>query len=108
MKYGRFIREAGGWPMLQRLLAALKRVADRHSVSIANVASRWVLDHPAVAGVIVGARLGERQHRDDNLKMFSFVLDAEDRRAIADGLDGSRRIPGDCGDEYRKPPFLTA
>lgn len=108
MKYGRFIREAGGWPMLQRLLAALKQVAGRHHVSIANIATRWVLDHPAVAGVIVGARLGERQHRDDNLQMFSFALDAEDHRVIADGLDGSRRIPGDCGDEYRKPPFLTA
>ena len=108
MKYGRFIREAGGWPMLQRLLAALKTVADRHHVSIANIATRWVLDHPAVAGVIVGARLGERQHRDDNLKMFSFALDAEDHRVIADGLAGSNRIPGDCGDEYRKPPFLTA
>lgn len=108
MKYGRFIREAGGWPMLQRLLAALKHVAGRHQVSIANVATRWVLDHPAVAGVIVGARLGERQHRDDNLRAFSFALDEADHREIADALDGSRRIPGDCGDEYRKPPFLTA
>jgi aryl-alcohol dehydrogenase-like predicted oxidoreductase/enamine deaminase RidA (YjgF/YER057c/UK114 family) len=108
MKYGRFIGEAGGWPVLQRLLAALKRVADRHQASIANVATRWVLDHPAVAATIVGARLSERQHRDDNLRMFSFALDARDHSEIATALEGSRPIPGDCGDEYRKPPFLTA
>src|SRR5204862_7020857 len=27
---------------------------------------------------------------------------------IADAQSRMREIPGDCGDEYRKPPFLTA
>ena len=78
LKYGRFIAASGGWAVLQRILGTAAAVATRHGVSLANVATRWVLDQPAVAAVIVGARLGEREHRDDNLRLFSFALDAED------------------------------
>ena len=67
MKYKRFVDRIGGWDVLQGILAALAAVATRHGVSIANVATRWVLEQPAVGAVIVGARLGEREHRDDNL-----------------------------------------
>ena len=108
MKYLRFIEAAGGWEALQGLLSALDRVARRHGVSIPNVAARWVLDQPAVAAVIVGARLGEREHREDNLAAFEFSLDEEDRERIAAAAGGMRAIPGDCGDEYRRPPLLTA
>lgn len=108
MKYRRFVEAAGGWEALQAILRALDAIARRHKVSISNVASRWVLEHPAVAGVIVGARLGERQHRQDNLRLFSFKLDGEDRALLERPVVHSTRIPGDCGDEYRKPPFLTA
>ncbi|MGE0039588.1 MAG: aldo/keto reductase [Vicinamibacterales bacterium] len=108
MKYGRFMREAGGWDAYQRVLAAASKVAERHGVSIANVASRFILDQPGVAGVIIGARLGERDHIADTLRLFTFSLTDADRAEIADALSTLRRIPGDCGDEYRKPPFLTA
>lgn len=108
MKYKRFIDAAGGWDALQRILAALAEVAKKHGVSIANVASRWVLEQPAVGAVIVGARLGEREHRADNLRLFAFSLDPEDRGRIDAAMASSVRIPGDCGDEYRRPPFLTA
>jgi len=108
MKYNRFIGAIGGWAALQAILGAADRIARKHKVSIANVATRWVLEQPAVAAVIVGARLGEREHREDNLRLFSFALDAEDRRLIDGALAGTRRIPGDCGSEYRRPPFLTA
>jgi aryl-alcohol dehydrogenase-like predicted oxidoreductase/enamine deaminase RidA (YjgF/YER057c/UK114 family) len=108
MKYGRFIRAAGGWDRYQAVLAAASRVAARHQVSIANVASRFILEQPGVAAVIIGARLGERQHIDDTLRLFSFSLTAEDRRELAQTMAALQAIPGDCGDEYRKPPFLTA
>src|SRR6185436_17412338 len=52
MKYGRFLRITGGWSALQRVLKAAAAVAARHGVSIANVASRFILDQPGVAGVI--------------------------------------------------------
>lgn len=108
MKYKRFIDVTGGWDAFQGILRAAHAIADKHGVSVANVATRWVLDHPAVAGVIVGARLGERVHTSDNLRLFSFTLDAEDHARLADAFGATREVPGDCGDEYRQPPFLTA
>ena len=108
MKYGRFLRMAGGWSALQRVLTATASVAGRHGVSMANVASRFILDQPGVAGVIIGARLGEREHIDDTLRLFSLVLTDEDRAEIRAALATLQPIHGDCGDEYRTPPFLTA
>lgn len=108
MKYGRFLRVAGGWAALQRVLVAAKAVAARHGVSIPNVATRYILDQPGVAGVIVGARLGERAHIDDTQRLFSFSLTEADRAEVRAALDTLAPIPGDCGDEYRTPPFLTA
>ena len=108
MKYRRFIEAAGGWDAFQGILQAAAAIAEKHGVSIANVATRWVLEHPAVAGVIVGARLGERVHADDNLGLFGFRLDADDHAALEAAFAGTEMVPGDCGDEYRRPPFLTA
>ncbi len=107
-KYKRFIDVIGGWQPLQALLATLSTIARRHGVSVSNVATRWVLQQPAVAAVIIGARLGESEHRADNLKLFSFALDADDLAAIEIATAQLQPVPGDCGDEYRKPPFLTA
>lgn len=108
MKYKRFVDQIGGWSVLQGLLDVLAEIARKHGASIANVASRWVLDQKAVAGIIVGTRLGESEHRADNLRIFDLLLDDEDRQRIARALADAKRIPGDCGDEYRRPPFLTA
>jgi aryl-alcohol dehydrogenase-like predicted oxidoreductase/enamine deaminase RidA (YjgF/YER057c/UK114 family) len=107
-KYKRFIGAAGGWSAFQGVLAAADAVARKHKVSISNVATRWVLDHPAVAAGIIGARLGESEHRGDNLKIFGFALDDEDRALLQRSFADTTPIPGDCGDEYRRPPYLTA
>lgn len=106
MKYKRFIDAAGGWEQFQTLLAAAAEIGKKHGVSTSNVATRWVLEQSSVAGVIIGARLGERNHIADNAKLFSFALDAEDHQRLAENFTDD--VPGDCGDEYRKPPFLTA
>ncbi|MEZ5863891.1 MAG: aldo/keto reductase [Geminicoccaceae bacterium] len=108
MKYRRFIEAIGGWEAFQRILTAAGAIAEKHGVRIANVATRWVLDQPAVAAVIVGARPGERDHREANLATFAFALDAEDHARLEAAFAASRPVPGDCGDEYRRPPFLTA
>ena len=108
MKYRRFIDQAGGWDRFQAVLRAARRVADRCGVSIANVAVRYVLEQPAVAGVIVGARPGERSHLEDNLRLFDFTLDEQSRAELAGAQATLDPIPGDCGDEYRRPPYLTA
>ncbi|MBV8452757.1 MAG: aldo/keto reductase [Deltaproteobacteria bacterium] len=103
-KYKRMIDVWGGWGLFQELLAQLKRIADRHQVSIANVGVRYVLERPAVAGVIVGTRLGLSEHITDNQRVFSFTLDAGDYAQLEEVLAKSRDLMtaiGDCGDEYR-------
>ena len=103
-KYKQMIDAWGGWGLFQELLRVLKQTADKHGVSIANVAVRSILDRPAVAGVIVGVRLGVADHRPDNARVFDFALDAEDQARIQSLLDKSQdlyRLIGDCGDEYR-------
>ena len=104
-KYKQIIDLWGGWELFQELLATLKGVGDKHQVSVANVAVRYVLGQPAVAGVIIGARLGISDHRDSNLRVFEMALDNEDLVRIEAVLTKSgdlyHRI-GDCGDEYRR------
>lgn len=103
-KYKQMIDAWGGWSLFQELLVALKRIADRHGVGIAAVGLRTVLDRPAVAGVIVGARLGLAEHTAANACAFDLALDAADLAAIEPVLAKSRdlmRLIGDCGDEYR-------
>lgn len=108
MKYKRFIDASGGWAPYQELLQKIKEIAVKHKASIANISSRFILENPAVAAVIVGARLGESEHIQDNRNMLAISLDAEDIDAIKNAQSNLNPIPGDCGDEYRKPPFLTA
>ena len=81
-KYKQMVDAWGGWGLLQELLGVLKRIADKHRVSIANIAVRYILDRPAVAGVIVGIRLGVAEHREDNARSFEVVLDTEDHAQI--------------------------
>ena len=104
-KYKQMVDAWGGWPLFQQLLSVLRSIADKHQVSIANVAKRYILDKPAVAGVIIGARLGVAEHIAENARLFSFQLDADDNQAIEAVLANARdlyRIIGDCGDEYRR------
>lgn len=103
-KYKQMIDAWGGWALFQALLAALKQIADRHGASIATVGLRCVLDSPAVAGAIVGTRLGEAEHIADNARTFNISLTPEDHAALAPVLARGRdlmRAIGDCGDEYR-------
>lgn len=108
MKYKRFIDAAGGWGKFQGLLQVLNAVSKRKDVSMANVACRYILDKPGVGSVIIGARLGESEHIEENLRLFEFSLDEDSRSEIEAAVSRLTPIPGDCGDEYRKPPFLTA
>jgi aryl-alcohol dehydrogenase-like predicted oxidoreductase len=94
----------GGWSIFQELLQALKPIAARHGVSIANLATRYILDRPAVAGVIVGVRLGVADHHGENARVFDFQMEQQDLDSIEAVLGKGRDLHGaigDCGDEYR-------
>ena len=104
-KYKNMVDTWGGWKLFQKLLKQLKQIADKHQVSIANVAVRYVLEQPTVAGAIVGARLGISEHLEENGKVFNFSLDAADYEQINSIETESRdlfKYIGDCGDEYRR------
>ena len=104
-KYKQRIDAWGDWELFQELLRVLKQIADQHGVSIANVAVRYILDRPTVAGVIVGVRLGVADHHTENARVFDFSLTAEDHENIQSVLVQSRDLYhriGDCGDEYRR------
>jgi aryl-alcohol dehydrogenase-like predicted oxidoreductase len=103
-KYKQMIDAWGGWNLFQELLSTLKRIAQKYNVSIANVATRYILDKSAVAGVIIGARLGIVDHRDDNTQVFNFSLvksDYDDIDTISTKSNNLFDTIGDCGDEYR-------
>jgi len=103
-KYKNMIDAWGGWKLFQELLHTLNEIATKHDSSIANVATRYILDKPAVAGVIIGARLGISDNKSDNLKVFSLQLDKEDDEKIKTVISKANdlfSVIGDCGDEYR-------
>ncbi|MGA6922121.1 MAG: aldo/keto reductase [Nitrososphaeraceae archaeon] len=103
-KYKKMIDAWGGWSLFQELLSTLKKIAQKHNVTIANVAARYILDKSAVAGVIIGVRLGIVDHRTSNTQVFNFILDKSDCEAIDAVCAKSNNlfeIIGDCGDEYR-------
>jgi len=95
VKYRLVIDEFGGWDRFQDLLAALGKVAARHSVGIGAVAIRWVLDQPGVTGVIVGAR--HARHIDQIQRACALTLDDDDRAHIARAQAAST---GPLGDVY--------
>ncbi|HEY9398658.1 MAG TPA: aldo/keto reductase [Nitrososphaeraceae archaeon] len=103
-KYKKMIDAWGDWNLFQRLLLTLNSIAKKHNVSIANVATNYILAKATVAGVIIGVRLGIADHINDNVNVFNFNLDNSDRDsidAVCDNANNLFEIIGDCGEEYR-------
>jgi aryl-alcohol dehydrogenase-like predicted oxidoreductase len=80
----------------RELLLVLDGVAKKHSVSVSNVALKWVMQQGGGELVfpIVGMRSGE--HVADNVRVFGFELDAQDLAAIDEVLKKSTGPKGDC------------
>lgn len=103
-KYKQMVDAWGGWQLFQELLGCLKDIAEKHAVSIANIATYYILTKPCVAGVILGTRLGVSEHRADNARVFDMTLDAGELDQMHSLLSHSNNLfqsIGDCGDEYR-------
>ena len=79
-KYYRIINDFGGWELYQRLLQTLKGIAEKHHVSLSNIAIRYVLEREQVGAAIIGTR--HARYLDETLKVFSFSLDEEDNNRI--------------------------
>ena len=95
VKYRLMIDELGGWDAFQELLGVLRRLADRHGVSIANVATAWTLGRPQAAAAIVGFR--DARHVEDNLRTLDLRLTNDDLELLGSFLADR---PGAEGDVY--------
>jgi aryl-alcohol dehydrogenase-like predicted oxidoreductase len=103
-KYKKMIDLWGDWKLFQELLSTLNEIAQKYRVSIANVATKYILDKPAVAAVLIGVRLGISDHRNSNSQVFNFSLERGDFESIDTVCDKANdliEVVGDCGDEYR-------
>ena len=98
-KYKLIIDDFGGWRLFQSLLKVLDQIATKHGTSIPLVSLRWLLQRPGVAGAIVGAT--SARHIDENTRVFTFQLDAEDEAAIREITTRRTGPLGDCYDLER-------
>jgi aryl-alcohol dehydrogenase-like predicted oxidoreductase len=86
---------------------AMRPMAARHGVSVAQIALAWLLAQPAVSTIIIGAKNIEQLN--DNIAATKLVLDA-DELAV---LDEVSRLPSEYpawmlalqGTSRAKPPM---
>ncbi|KAJ7281038.1 hypothetical protein C8J57DRAFT_1501235 [Mycena rebaudengoi] len=88
----------GTWALFQDLLRVLRVIGDRHGgLSISNVATRWVLDHPVV-------RVWAVRSIPETISRSSGLLeDRSDIDTVFERSNSARLFEtiGDCGAEYR-------
>ena len=108
MKYKRFIDTVGGWAEFQSVLSFLQQLALKKQTSIATLASHSILQQAACGAVIVGTRLEKTDALPQTKEIMNVFLSDAEKEEVSEAISGLQKIPGDCGDEYRKPPFLTA
>ncbi|GIL70489.1 hypothetical protein Vretifemale_1230 [Volvox reticuliferus] len=95
--YWNVAKQFGGQDLWRQLLLVLKRIADRHGVSVANVALRWVMQQGDGRTVFPIVGLRGTSHLADNARTLTFSLDQADLDAIAEVL---ARAKGPAGDIY--------
>eukprot|EP00878_Enallax_costatus_P000475 GHUV01000567.1.p1 GENE.GHUV01000567.1~~GHUV01000567.1.p1 ORF type:complete len:455 (+),score=136.94 GHUV01000567.1:163-1527(+) len=88
-RYGTLIKQLGGWSWLQDMLRVLHDIGEKHGVSGSCVASRWVLQQPGVAAVVLGAR--NTRHIRDTQRLFRFELDEVDMLDIDAAYEGANQ-----------------
>ena len=99
VKYKLMIDEFGGWDLFQTLLQTIHAIAVRHRVSMTNVATRYILEKPAVVAAIVGAR--NANHLSENSHVFTFQLSAQDKAEIDHVISQRQGPAGDVFDIER-------
>ena len=95
VKYKLIIDEFGGWVAFQTLLRTMREIARAHDTTIGAVAIRHVLDEPAVAAAIVGAR--HAHHLPAILAATELVLTLTEHDALQTLLG---HASGPLGDVY--------
>lgn len=102
VKYMQIIEDSLGWEGLQELLVLLKGIADHYGVSIANVATQYILKQEGVGAVMVGTR--NSKHVASNVRTLQFDMTEEDIRTIRSFLNKYPTPDGECYELERTSP----
>ncbi len=102
VKYMQIIEDSLGWDGMQKLLPLLKEIADGHGVSIASVATQYILNQKSVGAVMVGTR--NSRHVKSNLQTLEFELTAEEMDRIRRFVDAYPTPEGECYELERTSP----
>lgn len=92
----------GDWALFQELLRTLRRIADRHATTIANVAAAWVLHQLGDDGgwVILGVR--DTSHLDEHVALLRGVpFDEKDDGEVRAVLEKGKPPVGDIWSHER-------
>ena len=79
-------------PRAFRCVDAMRPIAERHQVSVAQVALAWLLSRPCVSSVIIGAKTTAQLQ--DNLGATRLKLDAEELDVLEEVSDLPPEYPG--------------
>lgn len=102
VKYMQIIEDSLGWDGMQKLLPVLKAIADHHGVSIANVATQYILNQKSVGAVMVGTR--NSKHVQSNLQTLAFDLTEDEMKQIRDFVNQYPTPEGECYELERTSP----
>ena len=67
---------------IPKFTSTLNEISLKHKTSIANIASKFVLNNKNVSSVIIGARIGESSHIEDHKNLLEVSLDKDDINKI--------------------------
>ena len=99
VKYRLIIDEFGGYEFFQETLRKLVSIAEKHGKSISQIACQYILQKPAVAGIIVGAR--NINHLQSLQELDTFKLDSDDIETIQAILKNAKGPTGPVYDLER-------
>lgn len=99
VKYMQVLEDSLGWESYQEFLLLLKGIADRHGVSVANVATKYILSQAGVAAAIVGVR--SSRHVKSNAQIFSFELETAEIEKIRAYLGQFGTVDGEPFEQER-------
>lgn len=93
VKYIQVMEETLGWEGYQELLVLLERMASKYSVSLAHIATKYIISQEGVAASIIGVR--NSKHVEANSNIFSFELDQSDIDEITQFLSNFTILEGE-------------
>jgi len=106
VKYFQVIEDTLGWNDYQELLLLLQRIANKHSVKVSQIATKYILNQQGVGASIIGVR--NSRHVESNAQIFTFELDKSDMDEIKQFLDKYPIVEGEpfelertIGSKYR-------